>query len=184
LFAKNLSAEYYQRKHEESPGYQTNNWLMAEEERLMSCNPETIVEVGCGNARFLRHIAPRVKSAIGLDWAISPLAVDLPANVKIERADVVGADLPKADLVCSADVLEHFSPQDIGDVLLKLHAAGRFNYHVIACYKTASHLSIFAPDEWLTKFRGLSADYTLKQVFERKSKRGAKPKNVCVIANY
>jgi len=108
LRADDLSPDYYQRLHDANGGkYQENNWLLAEEDRLMACRPETLLEIGFGNARFLRQIAPRVGSAIGLDWVISPLANDLPANVTLARADVVTADLPPADLICSADVLEH-----------------------------------------------------------------------------
>jgi hypothetical protein len=90
---------------------------------LLSCEPDTLLEIGFGNARFLRQVAPHVKHAIGLDWALSPLARDLPANVTIVQADVVSAEVPAADLVCSSDVLEHFRPEDLDTVIGKLHRA-------------------------------------------------------------
>lgn len=176
---QDVSADYYQRKHETVHGYQNNNWLLSEEERLLSCRPETLIEVGFGNARFLRQVAPRVKLATGFDWAISPLAIDLPANVALHRADIVTADLPSADLVCSADVLEHFQPDDIDAVIGKMHRAGRFNYHVIACYESTIHLSVFKPEVWLAKFRSFSADYRLVEIGRRRGN-----KETCVIANY
>jgi hypothetical protein len=176
-----LSAEFYQRKHEEAASYQENNWLLSEERRLLACEPSTLLEIGFGNARFLRQIAPKVSEAIGLDWAISPLANNLPSNVSLRCADVVTADLPSADLVCSADVLEHFRPEDIDGVVAKLHHAGSFNYHVIACYRTPIHLSVFPPDIWLQKFRALSDAYRLVEVRERPGKKRG---TICVIANY
>jgi len=177
-----ISAAYYQREHEKSNKYQDNNWLLGEEDRMLACGPKTIVEIGFGNGRFLRQVADKIDSGMGLDWAISPLSGGLPSNIEIRRSDVVNDPIPSADLICSADVLEHFNPNDIDSVVAKLHSAGKFNFHVIACYDDGhSHLTILPPQKWLEKFRAQSDHYELVDIRQR---RNLKENLVCVIANY
>ncbi|MEZ5831288.1 MAG: class I SAM-dependent methyltransferase [Dongiaceae bacterium] len=175
-----LSPDYYQRLHEENQSYQQNNWLVPETEAVLACRPRTVVEIGCGNGRFLREIASCVEHVIGLDWAVSPIADTLPENVSLVQADVAKDAIPAADLVCSADVLEHFHPKDIKAVLAKLHAAAPFNFHVIACYDDGrGHLTIQSPERWLAAFKALAPTYRLIKTSSR-----SKDRVVCVIANY
>ena len=177
-----ISAAYYQREHENRDKYQDNNWLLAEEDRMLACGPKTIVEIGVGNGKFLRQVADKIVSGVGLDWAISPLTVGLPSNIEIRRSDVVNDAIPSADLVCSADVLEHFHPNDIDSVVAKLHTAGKFNFHVIACYDDGhSHLTIMPPQKWLKKFTAQSDTY---KMVDTRQRRDSKEYLVCVIANY
>jgi SAM-dependent methyltransferase len=180
--ATDLSKDYYQRLHENDHGFQTNNWLVSEADQLMIKAPRSVVEIGCGNGRFLKEIAPLVEVAIGVDWARSPLMDDCPNNVKFHQANVVEDELPSGDLICSADVLEHFDPSCIKDVIKKVHFAGRWQYHVIACYHDGhSHLTIIDPGAWLALFRHCSAEYRIRQIRPR---RGQPDQLVCVIANF
>lgn len=179
---KDLSSAYYQSLHDTHPAYQQNNWLIEERERLLRCKPSTILEIGCGNGKFLRDVAAQVESVIGVDWAISPLTTDLPPNAKVVKADIVKDTVPSADLVCSADVLEHFHPDNVDAVIRKLHQAGRHNYHVIACYDDLhSHLTIISPGEWLYLFQKMSSSYRLLEIRARNN-NPIYP--VCVIANF
>lgn len=179
---KDLSSQYYQDLHEKDEAYQANNWLLSEKEHLLKCRPRTLLEVGCGNGRFLREVASDVENAIGLDWAISPLTDNMPRNVSIKQADVTKDKLPSADLVCSADVLEHFHPDSIQSVITKVHRAGKFNYHVVACYDDHhSHLTIIKPGEWLYLFRQMSPNYNLLDIRPRRNNPGHL---VAVIANF
>lgn len=177
-----VSAVYYQRLHMNSKAYQTNNWLVPELDRILDSKPRTVVEIGCGNGHFLRTLAPHVDKVIGLDWAISPLTQGMPSNVSIMEGNVVTAPIPSADLVCSGDVLEHFPPNRIKEVIGKLHNAAPTNYHVIACYDdNHSHLTIMSPDKWLSLFRSYDAAY---RIIRTASRRGRKRAVICVIANY
>lgn len=179
---QHMNADYYQHLHTSSSNYQENNWLMSEVETVLSCKPGSLLEIGFGNGRFLVEAAARVERVIGVDWAVSPIAKDMPANVELIVADVTKHALPTVDLVCSADVLEHFAPDAVDSVLASIHRAARYNFHVIACYDDGhSHLSIFLPDVWLAKFRSISPDYRMVRAPEQ---RGKKRGTVCVIANY
>jgi SAM-dependent methyltransferase len=180
--ARDLSSSYYQNLHDTHPAYQGNNWLVAELSRLLLCRPATVLEVGCGNGRFLREVAPHVQSVVGADWAISPLTVDMPHNVKLMKLDVAKEAIPSADLVCSADVLEHFAPESINTIIGKLHISGKYNYHVIACYDDLhSHLTIVSPGEWLHYFQRHSPLYRIVEIRPRHN-NPIYP--VCVIANF
>jgi SAM-dependent methyltransferase len=180
--APDLSSAYYQDVHETNPAYQTNSWLVPETERILAALPRSILEVGCGNGRFLAAVAGRVDSVTGVDWARSPHMVDLPANATFRQCDVTRDELPSADLVCSGDVLEHFDPDRIRAILARIHAAGRFQYHVIACYHdNHSHLTIAKPGVWLALFRENGPGYRIRDVTFRKNNRD---RPICIIANF
>lgn len=180
--AQDLSSAYYQEVHETNPAYQTNSWLVPEMERILGAGPRSILEVGCGNGRFVAAVAGRVESVTGVDWARSPHFVDLPANASFRQLDVTRDDLPPADLVCSGDVLEHFAPDGIRGVLARIHAAGRFQYHVIACYHdNHSHLTVAKPGVWLALFRENGPGYRIRDITFRKNNP---ERPICIVANF
>jgi len=175
-----LTASFYDQQHEDAD-YRRNNWLLDQVETVKRIAPRTIVEIGCGNGRFLRAVAPYAAQVIGVDWAHSPELVDLPDNVSVLRADVVTGAVPAGDVICSADVLEHFAPRDIDAVVSKLVGAGPFQHHVIACYDDGhTHLSILPPAAWLAIFRKYCATAYLAAVDYR---RRDPTQIVCVVSN-
>jgi hypothetical protein len=179
---KDLSSSYYQDLHDTFEGYQQNNWLVDRVDDVLHCAPKTILEIGCGNGRFARSVAERGPDVIASDWAASPMLRGLPSNVSFVKIDAVKDNLPTADLVCSSDVLEHFHPNDIETVVRKLHNAGRYNYHVVACYDDGhSHLTITSPGNWLNLFRVHSDEYRLVDIEARRSNPN---QLVCVVSNF
>jgi len=175
-----LTSTFYDHQHED-PHYRRNNWLLDQVEILKSVAPRTIVEIGCGNGRFLRAMAPFVTQVIGVDWARSPELVDLPDNVTVLPLNVVTGAIPSGDLICSADVLEHFAPRDVDNVVSKLAGAGPFQHHVIACYDDGhTHLSILPPAAWLAIFRKYCPTAYLAAVDYR---RHDPTQIICVVSN-
>jgi cyclopropane fatty-acyl-phospholipid synthase-like methyltransferase len=161
--------------------YRRNNWLLDQLAILERLNPRTVVEIGCGNGHFLRAIAPCADNVIGIDWAESPELSNLPDNVEFLRLDVVSARIPSGDLICSADVLEHFAPRDVDLIVEKFVSAGRFQHHVIACYDDGhTHLSILPPAGWLAVFRKHCPGAYLADVSYR---RQDPTQIVCVVSN-
>lgn len=148
------NAGYYQRLHDTSEGYRNNNWLVGERRLLELVSGKTVVEVGCGNARFLREAARVARSVHGIDWATSPCVTALPANATFQSADLLKASIQGADVCCSGDVLEHFPEPELGALIERLLRAAPVQYHVIACYDDRhSHLTVRDPDWWLRRFR-------------------------------
>jgi SAM-dependent methyltransferase len=176
------TSNYYQQIHQSNDAYKINNWLVSEVDAILSVAPKSLLEVGCGNGRFLAAIRDRVDKAMGVDWAKSPILDELGLSEHFELRDITRDELPKADLVCSADVLEHIAPDLLQPTLLRLHSAGREQYHVIACYDDGhSHLSIMDPDAWLQAFRVVSQRY---QIVDVRRRRGDPAQTICVIATF
>ena len=148
------NACYYQDLHWTSEDYQINNWLVGEGLLLeMTCG-KAVIEIGCGNGRFLREVSKIAKSAHGIDWAISPCMDGLPSNVTFSQADLLLQPIPSADVLCSGDVLEHFPEGKLDLLLEKILLAAPVQYHVIACYDdNHSHLTVKKPDWWLHRFQ-------------------------------
>ena len=174
-----LNASFYDRQHLDSQ-YRENNWLLDQLHTLRRSKPRTVIEIGCGNGRFLRAMAPYAETVIGLDWARSPELADLPDNVSVLRLDVATAEIPPGDLICSADVLEHLPPCDVDPVVAKLVKAGAHQHHVIACYDDGhSHLSLLPPAAWLAVFRRHAPGAYLADVYCR---RNDPAQIVCVVS--
>lgn len=175
-----LTASFYDHQHEDAQ-YRQNNWLLDQVDVLKSMEPRVVVEVGCGNGRFLRAMAPYASKVIGIDWAQSPELVDLPDNVAFVRSDVVRSAIPSGDIICSADVLEHFAPRDVDVVISRFTGAGPYQHHVIACYDDGhTHLSILPPVAWLALFRKYCPTAYLADVHYR---RDDPAQIVCLVSN-
>lgn len=180
FFRTFVSAKYYQRLHDLSKSYQTGcNWLLDQDVLLNQLSDLTIVEIGCGNGKFLMKAAESAHRVYGLDWAISPEIDKLPDNVQVCQTNVLESPLPFSDLVCSGDVLEHFSEKDLGYLLLEMKRAAPRQYHVIACYDdNHSHLTIKPPEWWKEKF-----EHVFDQTFSCETKVNAKGKVVATLHN-
>nr|WP_319391660.1 class I SAM-dependent methyltransferase [uncultured Cohaesibacter sp.] len=176
-----IGAEYYQRLHDENSAYQCNNWLMAELDDVVESEPNVVVEIGCGNGKFSRELAALVPKVISIDWALSPLFVERPMNVSFIMANLVSDDIPSGDIVCSADVLEHFCPSELVCVVAKCCVSARRQKHVIACYDDDhSHLTVMRPAAWLALFWRFCPNAKLQRIDCRNSNAR---KLACVISS-
>lgn len=82
-------------------------------------------ELGCGTSAFLKDVAPKVKSVIGVDISDEALALSRKACQNIKNANFVKDDCTKLkiasnsfDLVWSQGLIEHFNNPEI---LVKQH---------------------------------------------------------------
>ena len=176
-----LQPDHYRKLHSENIGYQQNNWLVEYLPSLLRVKARHFVEVGCGNGAFLRNAAPVVTQITGCDWvetATLPLHFE---NVAFKQVDLTKGTVPKGDILCSADVLEHMPVESIPGVLDTLVDAAPLQFHVIACYDDGhSHLSVFDPATWLALFRRVLPDAWLFDISARFND-SARP--ICVITN-
>lgn len=181
-----LGAAYYTSLHETNSGYQQNNWLVEEADLLAQIPGDILQEVGCGNGRYLEVAAQARRRVIGCDWALSPGVRDLRtrmANIEFFPCDIT-KHLPQfnADILVSANVLEHLPTQDIAPTLARLTQAGRWQFHKIACYDDAhSHLTVRDPSWWLSQFCAISPSYRLIRLEERS---GDPERPICIISNF
>lgn len=182
---REFSAAYYQELHENNQAFAENNWLVSEQPHLLQFKANSVLELGCGNGRFLEGAAGEFKFVCGVDWAESPRIKSILArfaNVRFYKGDVLSF-VPelKFDLVVSADFLEHLPHDKLFEIISRMHEWGGVNFHKIACYDDGhSHLSIFPPNYWLELFRKIDASYHISSQTLRK---GKKDKDVIVITN-
>ena len=106
---------FYQQTHDNSGMYQRNNWLLADVPRILDLKKDTILEIGCGNGKFLQEVLPFHEHVYAVDWAKSPNVKDLldlkPPNLTFFHQDLTEPVAVKADIAVSADVLEHLPPE-------------------------------------------------------------------------
>ena len=162
-----FNPDYYQELHDNNKHYQQNNWLVEDRQTLsnLAIGVKTVVELACGNGRFCRSIAKSYDRVIGIDWAKSPELDNLPKNVFFLQKNILRDELPSADLVCSADFLEHLPPSEVGECVARIISIGSYGYHRIACYDDGhSHLSILSPSKWLSVFRVHDETYRVSKV--------------------
>lgn len=154
-----ICAEYYQNLHDTNHAFMKNNWLLNELDFIKKIAGDTnsVLELGCGNGRFLELAAGIWQDVTGVDWAVSGYLDNLlrmHENIKFVHADIATLKFQqKYDLIVSADFLEHLPKELLGPVITEALRAGRINFHKVACYDDGhSHLSILSPEEWLTIF--------------------------------
>ncbi len=181
-----LGPVYYTSLHETNIGYQQNNWLMEEDHLVSQIPGEILQEIGCGNGRYLAHAAQTRRLVIGCDWALSPGIREL--QKRADNVEFITCDITKhvprceADILVSADVLEHIATQDIAQTIDRLTHAGRWQFHKIACYDDAhSHLTIREPAWWLAQFSAVSSTYRLVRSEYR---MGDRSRLICIISNF
>ncbi len=168
----------YKTLHETNPGYQNNNWMLDEIDFIRSLNLVSILEVGCGNGKFLEEICNFYSKTIGIDLVRSPLIN--PIKYQFYQKDVYQDDLPfQTDLLVSADVMEHFREEEIPKLIEKFSKVSDRQFHIIACYDDGySHETIKSPDEWLKLFACVSDKFQLRWIKKRKER------NICLISNF
>lgn len=155
---ESANADYYQALHDSVPAFQRNNWLLEEIDTVRAIGTGSLLELGCGNGKFLEGVSPFFATVTGVDWARSRLIdklIQRLGNVRFEQADICQW-VPNItyDVVVSADFLEHLAPESLSEVLRRIGAFGQRQFHKIACYDDGhSHLSIFSPEQWLNQFR-------------------------------
>jgi SAM-dependent methyltransferase len=83
----------------------------------------SVVDLGCGDWQFSRHIDWTGIDYLGLDASETALAsarrFERP-GVRFRHCDVTSEDLPPADLLIAKDVLQHWSRDDVLGLLPRL----------------------------------------------------------------
>lgn len=178
-----FNSSYYQGLHDFSKQFQSNNWLLEHIDILKQVKGP-ILEIGCGNGEFITEAAKYSSHVTGLDWAKSPELGALPQNAEFIEGDATKFNFGahnKYDLICSADVLEHFPVPSLKVLLDKVTEAAKHNFHVVACYDDGhSHITVHPPEWWLELFRSYDQNYRLQ---DRWFRVGKGTNECCIITN-
>ena len=184
-----VDASYYQNLHDTNEAFMVNNWLLTDVAQLRSKTKDTesILELGCGNGRFLEVAADHWSSVTGIDWAKSRYLEGVLAkkgNVSFIQADISTLKLARNyGLIVSADFLEHLPTHLLPGVIAESLRAGRFGLHKIACYDDGhSHLSILPPESWLELFHAHPLGRSMRMT-SAEARKGNKNNLVITISN-
>ncbi len=94
--------------------YGSSNHAKGAYKHIKKLNPQSVVDVGCGNGEFCRWLRGELKTprVFALDWAAVP---DLPPSVVYWQRPVWDIPLPdkSVDFVTAFDVLEHLLISDV-----------------------------------------------------------------------
>lgn len=178
---------YYQDLHENNEAFQQNNWMLSELGTLKQYSASTLIELASGNGKFLEAASSSFQSIVGIDWARAPAiesVLQRNQNIRFVQADLMDGfpDVGVADLLVSADFLEHLPTDGLSSCLYRYHQKARFHFHKIACYDDGhSHLSILDPVDWLQLFKQISEEYV---IFSLEKRFNDNNKLVCCITNH
>tara|TARA_B100001093_G_C26616908_1_gene922755 strand:+ start:156 stop:902 length:747 start_codon:yes stop_codon:yes gene_type:complete len=96
-------------------------------------NIKSVVDLGCGDFNVGKRISPLFESYTGVD--IVEKLVERNNSIFASDAisfickDITKDDLPRADMICVRQVLQHLSNADIANFLSKI--SGKYNYLVV-----------------------------------------------------
>jgi SAM-dependent methyltransferase len=87
----------------------------------------SIVDLGCGDWRFSKHLDLSSREYLGVDIVASVIAANTKAygsdHVRFEVADAITFDIPDCDLLVCKDVLQHLSNANVRAILDRSRAA-------------------------------------------------------------
>src|SRR5262245_14363997 len=82
---------------------------------------QSIVDLGCGDWRFAKHLKFGDRRYLGVDIVASVIAANQAAygseTIRFERADVTTFEIPPCDLLLCKDVLQHLSNDNVRAIL-------------------------------------------------------------------
>jgi SAM-dependent methyltransferase len=184
-----VDASYYQNLHDTNQAFIVNNWLLTDVAQLRkkAKDTESVLELGCGNGRFLEAAADHWRFVTGIDWAKSRYLEGVlreNSNVSFIQADISTLKLTQDyGLVVSADFLEHLPTELLPGVIAESLRAGRFSFHKIACYDDGhSHLSILPPETWLGLFHAHPLGRSMR-ITSVEPRKGNKDNLVITVSN-
>jgi len=128
-------------------------------EMVKACKPESVLEVGCGDGRFLKLLGTEVPRRKGIDLAQRAIsfAKAFDEGVEFERIDAAELD-ETFDVVVAIEVLEHIPDDAVDEFLQTLANRTRTGGTVIVAVPT--QIRALPPKH----FRHYDADTFEKQV--------------------
>jgi trans-aconitate methyltransferase len=155
--------------------YQQNNWLLGKwVPYILDSKPTSLLEVGCGNGRFLAAVSPLIPVTDGVDFVRNPALekhlVQAP-NVSVTITDIqTFAPNQVYDVVVSADVFEHFPTEHILQYISAIDRLGARQVHRVACYGAPGHHTVLPVTAWLNLFQQVNNAYAIVDIERRPGK--------------
>jgi len=112
-------------------------YLTHVKELALSLNPSSVLDIGCGEGRFLGMLPPSVRRRLGVDLSERAIRFARAFYPDVEFQVLDAAELQETfDLVVAIEVLEHIPDDDVDDFLRTLADRAKGGGHVILCVPT------------------------------------------------
>lgn len=141
-------------------GYGRGFWGEGAIDFILSQNPKSVLDVGCGYGRFCDAISEKVEKVYGLDIA-SVITHNVIENNKINfihgEAKKIPLDDNSIEWITSFDCLEHCLPQDIDEILNEFNRVSTKGWVFSISYSSDSfdglqlHMTVNPEKWWLDK---------------------------------
>ncbi len=127
--------------------------------KLISFNPQSVCDVGCGNGAFCKSLIGHIPYLLGIDFASQPIG----DSVAWCTAHAAKINLPTdgVEWCTSFDMLEHLVPEEVDDVLAELTRISSVGLIVSICYRSSSitckgeqlHMTVQPEEWWVAKLK-------------------------------
>jgi 2-polyprenyl-3-methyl-5-hydroxy-6-metoxy-1,4-benzoquinol methylase len=137
-------------------------------DQLSEISFDSLVDVGCGDGRFLREVKKRhpAKEVLGIDYserAIN-LAQAMNPNLRYERRDIITKPLNRTfDVATLIEVVEHIRPDQVQQFIRQVHAALRPGGRLVL---TVPHVNMPVQDKHFQHFDSEALRNLLTPLFE------------------
>ena len=118
-------------------GFKYFCYLLRIKELVEQLNPGSVLDVGCGEGRFLGLLNKRIKKKVGIDLAGKPVKFARAFHPEIEFHTGDAKDMAdEFDVVTAIEVLEHIPDQAIPEFFKTLESRTRMGGNIIISIPT------------------------------------------------
>jgi 2-polyprenyl-3-methyl-5-hydroxy-6-metoxy-1,4-benzoquinol methylase len=146
---------------------------------LQEARPDSLVDIGCGDGRFVREVASRtpIRTILGVDYSDKAIALARALNpsASFQAIDVTRDELPQRfDAATLVEVVEHIPPSALGAFLQGVRRCLGDKGTLIV---TVPHVNAPLAPKHYQHFTGPALEQALSETFrvERIVPFGAKP---------
>ncbi len=118
-------------------GFKYFCYLLRTKELTEALNPASVLDVGCGEGRFLGLLNNEIDRKVGVDLSERPILFAKAFHPEIEFHAKNAADLQETfDIVTAIEVLEHIPDEQITQFLSTVYSRTKPGGHIIICVPT------------------------------------------------
>lgn len=113
-------------------GYKYLCYLMHIKEIIETLQPQSVIEVGCGEGRFIGMLNDKIKRKVGTDLAERPIMFAKAFNSNVDFHAIDAKDMnEKFDVVTAIEVLEHIPDEEVNEFFNILADRANTDGHVV-----------------------------------------------------
>ncbi len=118
-------------------GFKYFCYLLRTKKLTEDLSPDSVLDIGCGEGRFLGMLNHEIKRKVGVDLAERPILFAKAFHPEIEFHSKNAVNLEETfDVVTAIEVLEHIPDEQITQFLSTMYSRTKPGGHIIICVPT------------------------------------------------